>query len=177
MRSAGIEPCPRGEVRGRLRDGDGDVGRRREQTVGDLLEPGRVGQVGVLVNDGGNMTNRGREASERARAVAVEVHDVGLPAVELLEQRRQRRRVELRTMHVGDVDPELVERVVREIALAQADERDLEAGRVEAGDHPREEALDAVHARPGPAQVIADMDDVEGAAHNNPCARYQAAVR
>ena len=101
-----------------------DVGGRRQQPVGDLLEPGRVGQVGVLVNDDGNVPNRGRETSERARAVAVQVHDVGLPAVELLEQRRQRRRVELRAVHVGDVDAQLVERVVRQIALAQADERD-----------------------------------------------------
>ena len=35
---------------------------------------------------------------------------------------------------------------------------------VEARDHPRKQALDAVHARPLPAEVIADVDHVEAAA-------------
>ena len=171
------QPCPCGEVRCRLRDGNRDVGRRRERAVGDLLEPGRIGEVGVLVNDNRDVTNRRREPPECARAVAVQVDDVGLSPIELLQNGRQRRRVELRPVHVGHVDPQLVERIVREVALTQADERHGEPGTIEPRNHPREEALDAVHARPGPPEVIADMNDVEGTAHNNPWARYQAAVR
>ena len=145
--------------------------------VGDLLEPGRIGEVGVLVNDNRDVTNRCREPPESARAIAVQVDDVGLSPIELLQESRQRRRVELRPVHIRDVDPQFVERIVREVALAQADERHVEPRAIEARNHPREEALDAVHARPGPTEVIADMNDVEGTAHNKPWARYQTAVR
>ena len=62
---------------------------------------------------------------------------------------------------VGDVDAERFERVFGQILLAQADQRDVEPRRVEARNHPREQPLDAVHARSFPAEVIADVDDVE----------------
>src|SRR5204863_6038233 len=38
---------------------------------------------------------------------------------------------------------------------------DVVTGRIEARDHPAEEPLDAVHARPLPAEVIADLEDVQ----------------
>jgi hypothetical protein len=53
--------------------------------------------------------------------------------------------------------------VSSEILLPQADERHVEAARVEARDHPREQPLHAVHARPFPPQVVADVDDVQRA--------------
>ena len=112
----------------------------------------------------GNAPHRGRQPAERRRAVAVQMNDVGLAPIELLQQRRQRRRIELRPMQVGDVDAELVERVRRQVALAQADERNVEPLAVEARDHPREQPLDAVHARTGPPEVVADVDDVQGGA-------------
>ena len=87
---------------------------------------------------------------------------------------------------IGDVDAELLERVFGQILPAQADQRDVEARLVEARNHPREQALHAVHARPLPAEVIADVDDVQtdgvrdpgsGLAHSRPSLRYQSAVR
>ena len=48
----------------------------------------------------------------------------------------------------------------------------LKRAGIEAGDHPREQALDAVHARPFPAEVIADLKDVELAwPSDHPCSR------
>ena len=45
--------------------------------------------------------------------------------------------------------------------FAQADQRDVEPRSVEARNHPREQPLDPVHAGAGPAEVIADVDDVQ----------------
>ncbi len=43
----------------------------------------------------------------------------------------------------------------------QADQRDVVARRIEARDHPAEQPLDAVHPRPLPAEVIADLQHVQ----------------
>jgi hypothetical protein len=75
----------------------------------------------------------------------VEVQDVDLLPLDHFQQRRQRRGIELRFVQVRDVDAERLERLFRQILLAQADERHVVARPVEARDHPREEPLDAVH--------------------------------
>ncbi len=72
------EPCMDDEFGGALRDRDGDVGVALESAIGDLLKPGRVGQVRVLVQDRGDAAHGRRQSSERRRAVAVEVKDVDL---------------------------------------------------------------------------------------------------
>jgi hypothetical protein len=117
----------------------------------------------VLVEDRGQTAHRAGEPSERRRAIAVQVQDVDLLAIDDLEERGQRRGIELGSVQILDIDPERVERLFGEISLAQADERDVEAGPVEAWDHPREQAFDAVHARPFPPQVIAHLEDVQRA--------------
>jgi hypothetical protein len=149
------------EVGGALRDGNGDVGARLEQEVGDLLEPGRVGEVGVLMKNGGQTAQRRGHPSERRRAVAVQVQDVDLLAVDDAQEVAQRHRIELRPLQVGDVDPLRLERLFRQIFLAQTDERDAETVGVEARNHPAEQALDAVHPRSFPAEVIADLQHVQ----------------
>jgi hypothetical protein len=93
----------------------------------------------------------------------VEVQHVDALLVHDALERRPRPRIELRLLEVGDVDTERVERLLRKVALAQAHERDREARRVEARDHPGEQPLDAVHARAFPAQVVADVEDVQRA--------------
>ena len=98
------------EVRRALRHRDRDVGDRLERGVRDLLKPRRVGQVGVLVKDGRKPPHRAREPPERRRAVAVQVKDVDLLAIDDLQERRQRRRIELRLVQVGDVDAERFQR-------------------------------------------------------------------
>ena len=94
----------------------------------------------------------------------MQVQDVDLLAIDHLEQCGQRRGIELGLVQVGDVDAERLERFLRQVLLPQADERDVEARLVEARDHPREQPLHPVHARPFPAEVIADLQDVELAA-------------
>ena len=147
------------EIGGALRHGDGDVGVALEQAIGDLLKPGRVGQVRVLVQNRGNPAHRRGHAAERRGAVPVEMEDVDLLAVDDLQERGQRRGIELRLVQIRDVDAERVERFLRQILLAQADERDVEARGIEARNHPGEQALDAVHARPFPSEVIADLQN------------------
>ena len=78
-----------------------------------------------------------------------------------LSSARQRRRIELRFVQVGDVDAERLERLFRQVLLPQADQRHVVARRVEPRDHPGEEPLHAVHARALPAEVIADLQDVQ----------------
>ncbi len=151
------------EVGGALRDGERDVGERLERPVGDLLEPGGRGQVGVLVQDGRNAPDGARHPAERRRAVAMKVQDVDPLAIDDLQQRRQRQRIELAALEVGDVDAQLLERFLGEVFLAQADERDAEPLAVEARNHPAEQPLDAVHPRSLPAEVIADLQDVQRA--------------
>ena len=80
--------APRHEVRGALRHGERDVGVRLQQPIGDFLEPGRVGEVRVLVQDRRQPPHRPRQPAERRRAVAVQVQDVDLLPVDDLEQRR-----------------------------------------------------------------------------------------
>ena len=77
----------------------------------------------------------------------------------IFKQRGQRRRIELRLVQIGDVDAERVERFFGEILLAQADERHVESCGIEARNHPREQPLHAVHARPFPSEVIADLQN------------------
>src|SRR5262249_44929052 len=76
---------------------------------------------------------------------------------------------------IDDADPEVLEGVRRRVRMAQADQRDLELIAIEPRQHPREQALDAVQPRPGPSEVVADVDDVQFL-HSMPCARYQSAV-
>ena len=64
-------------------------------------------------------------------------------------------------LQIGDVDAERVERLLGEILLPEADERHVESRRVESRNHPREQALHAVHARSFPAEMIADLQDVD----------------
>ncbi len=152
------EPCMDDEFGGALRDRDGDIGVALESAIGDLLKPGRVGQVRVLVQDRGDTAHGRRQSSERRRAVAVEVKDVDLFLVDDLQQCRERRRIELAFVQIRDVDAEGVERFLRQVLLAQADERDVEAGGIEPGNHPGEQTLHAVHARAFPAEMIADLE-------------------
>src|SRR4029079_4991477 len=74
---------------------------------------------------------------------------------------RQRRRIELPLVQVLDVDAHRLERLLRKILFAQDDQRDVVAFAIEAGDHPAEEPLDAVHPRAFPAEVIAHLKDVQ----------------
>ena len=159
-------PRPDDEVRRALRDGQRDVGRRLEAPVGDLLIPRRVGEVGVLVHDGRNPPQRPDQAAERRRAVAVEVQDVDLLGVDDAEQRRKRARIELRSLEIRDVDAQRVERLFREVLFPQADQRDAEAVAIEPRNHPAEQALDAVHPRPFPAEVVADLENVQRSVHS-----------
>ena len=149
------------EIGRALRDGDGDVGVGLEEAVGDLLKPGRVGEVGVLVQDRRNPPPRRRHPAERRGAVPVQMEHIDLLAIDDVEQRRQGHRVELRPLQVGDVDAQLLQRLLREVFLAKAHERDVEPFAIEPRDHPREQALDAVHPRSFPAKVIADLQHVE----------------
>ena len=141
------------------------------QPVGDLLIPRRVGQVGVLVHDGRNPPQRPDEAAEGRGAVAVQVQDVDLLGVDDAEQRRERARIELRSLEIRDVDAQRVERLFREVLLSQADQRDTETVAVEPRNHPAEEALDAVHPRPFPPEVVADLEDVQRSVHSGRCSR------
>src|SRR4029453_9693172 len=58
-----------------------------------------------------------------------------------------------------DVDAQRVERLFREVLLAQADERDFESFAIEARDHPGKQPLPAVHPRSFPPEVIADLQN------------------
>ena len=69
----------------------------------------------------------GDEAAEGRRPVAVHVKNVRLLAIDHFQQRRQRHRIELRTLEVGDVDAQRFERLLGEVALPQAQQRDVEA--------------------------------------------------
>ena len=91
----------------------------------------------------------------------MQVEDIDLLAIDDVEQRRQGHRVELRPLQVGDVDAQLLQRLLREVFLAKAHERHVEPFAIEPRDHPREQALDAVHPRSFPAKVIADLQHVE----------------
>ena len=107
------------------------------------------------------MPHRGGDAAEGRRAVSVEMKDVRALAIHQLQERGERHRVELRTLEIRDVDAEGLERLFRQIASSQAEQLHGEACRIEARDHPAEESLDPMHARSLPAEVIADLQDVE----------------
>ena len=141
-----------------LRNRNGDVGVGFQQTVGNFLEPRRIGQVRVLVQNRRQTAHRGRQAAKGRGAVAVQMQHVDFLAIDDFQQGRQRRRIELRFVQIADVDAKRVERFLRQIFLAQADERDVEAGGVEARDYPREQPLHAVHTRALPAEMIADLE-------------------
>jgi hypothetical protein len=83
------------EVRRAARHRERDVRVGLQQAVSHLLEPRRVGQVRVLVQDRRQAPDRPRQPAERRRAVAVQVQHVDLLPVDDLEQRGQRRRIEL----------------------------------------------------------------------------------
>ena len=91
----------------------------------------------------------------------MQVQDVDLLAIDDAQQVAQRQRIEFRSLQVGDVDALRLERLFREVLLAQTDERDAETVGVEARNHPAEQALDAVHPRSFPAEVIADLQHVQ----------------
>jgi hypothetical protein len=115
----------------------------------------------VLVQDRRNVPHRGGEPAKGRRAVAVEMKHVGLLAVDDRQERRQRHRIELRSLEIRDVDAERFERFLREVPFPQADQRHGKACRVEARNHPAEEPLDAVHPRALPTEVIADLQDFQ----------------
>ena len=98
------------EVGGAVRDRQRDVGCRLEHSIGDLLIPRRIGQIGVFVDDRRNAAQRTRQPAERGGAVPVQMKDVDLLLVDDAEQIRQRSRIEFRSLEIGDVDPERVER-------------------------------------------------------------------
>src|SRR5688500_1128861 len=104
------------------------------------------------------------------------MQNVGLLVSQDLQQRGIGRRIEFVPRQIRDVDAEFFERVGGKIFPAQADQRHVEAAVVESRNHPREQTLDAVHARSFPPEVNADVNDVQ-AAHNRPSWRYQSAVR
>ena len=151
------EPCVDDEVGSALRDGDGDVRVPLQQPIGDLLKPGRVRQIRVLMKDGRNAAHRGSHPPERRRAIPMEMEHIDLLPVDDFQQRRQRRRIELRFVQIGDVDAERVERFFGQVLLSEAHERHVKTRRIEARNHPCKQALDAVHARPFPAEMIADL--------------------
>ena len=177
MRALGRhEPRARRELRRRFRHRNRHVGVTREVQVGHLLEPGRVGVVRMLVQDRRNAHPRRAEATEGGRAVAVEVHDIGVLVLQHLQEMREGGGVELVTAQIRDVDAELLERVVRQVLPAQTHERCRHARAIEARHHPGEEPFHPVHAGAGPAQVVADVHDVERAHYSHPSARYHAIV-
>ena len=90
----------------------------------------------MLVQDCRQAAHCAGQPAERRRPVAVQMQDVDLLAVDDLQQRGQRQRIELRLVQVRDVDAERFERFLREILLPQADERDIEALAVETRNHP-----------------------------------------
>jgi len=99
------------EVGGTLRDGDGNVGVALEQAIGDFLEPRRIGQVRVFVQNRGNTPHPRRHAAERRRTVTMEVEDIYLFAIDNRQQRGERRRIEFRFMEVRDIDAQRIERL------------------------------------------------------------------
>ncbi len=119
----------------------------------------------MLVHDHRNPAHRPRDPAERRGAVTVKVQYVDLFPVDDLQQRRQRGRIELRFVKVRDVDAKRVQRFLGQISFPQADQGDVEAAGIEPWDHPRKQPLDAVHARPFPAQVIAHLQHVQFARH------------
>ena len=151
------------EVGRALRHRQRDVGVRLQQAVRDLLKPRRVGEVRVLVEDRRDAPKGGGHAPERRGAVAVQMQHVDLLPIDHLQERGQRERVEFRPVQVGDVHALRLERLLREVLPAEADQRHLEPVGVEPRDHPAEQALDAVHPRPFPAEVIADLQHVQRA--------------
>ena len=84
------QPRARRELAGRFRHRNRDVGVRRQQPIGDLLEPRRVAVIGVLVQDRRNAHPPRAQPAERRRAVAVQVHDVGALLAQHFQQRRDR---------------------------------------------------------------------------------------
>ena len=131
----------------------------------------------MLVHDAGEISPRRGDPPEGARPVAVHVQDVRLAPIEFPQERWQRPRIELRSIHGRDRDSQRLEGVWGGVWLAQADQRHVEQRLIEARDHPGEQPLYTVNARPCPTQVIADLNDVQAAAHSIPRSRYHAAVR
>ncbi len=138
-------PRPHDELGCAGRYGKRDVGVRCEGAVGDLLKPGSVGQVGVLVQNGGNSLQRPSQPAERRGPIAVQVEDVNALPLDDTQQGRQCEGIELRSTEIGDVNAQRLQRFLRQVPLAKADEGDREALPVEPRDHPAEQALDAVH--------------------------------
>ncbi len=91
----------------------------RKQPIGHLLKPRGIGQVGVLVENRRDAPPRRRDATEGRRAVTVQVQDVDPPRVDETEQGRERQRVELVALEIGDVDAEVFERLFRQVFLSQ----------------------------------------------------------
>jgi len=154
------------EIGGALRDGDRDVGIRLEHAVGDLLKPRRVRKVGVFVQDRRNPPHRAGQAAEGGGPVPVKVEDVDLLLIDDAQESRERERVEFRPLHVGNIDAQRLERLLREILFAQAYEGYVELLAIEAGDHPAEQPFDPVHTGAFPAEVVADLENVQSAAHS-----------
>ena len=145
-----------------LRHGQRDVGGRLEQPVGDLLEPGRVGQVRVLVQDrrdaararppaGRTSWRRSRACAgcrsasrRRARSIAGSVSGSNLPRSRYVMSIPSASRVSSERSFFRRLTSETLKRVA-----------------VEPRDHPAEQPLDPVHPRPLPAEVVADLKDVE----------------
>ena len=130
----------------------------------------------MLVQNGWQAPACRRETPEGRGSIPVQMHDVGLLPVEFAQQVQQRRRIELRLGQIGDVDPPRFQRVLGRIRLAKTDQRYVEMIPIKAGNHPGEQTLHTVHPRAWPAQVVADLDDVQRAAHSSPCSLYHAAV-
>jgi hypothetical protein len=147
---------------------------RRQHPVGNFLKPRRIRVIGVLVENRRDAHPPRAQAAERRGAVPVHMDDVRFLLAQHLQQFRIGPRVELLPAQVGYVDTELLQRILGQIFPAQADQRHLEAAAVEARNHPCEKAFDAVHARSLPAEVIADVHDVQ-LLHRRHSAREHAA--
>ena len=84
----------------------------------------------------------------------------------IVQQVPERPRVEFRSVQICNLDAKTVECLFGEILPAEADQRHAEAIPIEAGDHPAKQALYAVHPRALPAQMVADLENVQySAAH------------
>ena len=115
----------------------------------------------MLVHDGRNPAQRARQASERRGAVPMQMQDIDPLFVDHAHERRQRQRIEPRSLQIPDVDAERLERFFGEIFLSQAQQGDVKTVGVESREHPTEETFDAVHPRSFPPKVIADLEHVQ----------------
>jgi hypothetical protein len=126
------------------------------------LKPRRIGQIRMLVQNRWQLPPCTRDPSKCRRPVAVQMQYVDALPIDDSQQGGQSRGIEFRFMQVGDIDARRFQGLLGKVLLPQADERHVELLRVETRDHPCEKPLHSVDPRSFPAEMIANLKDVEG---------------